>query len=154
MESKASVWQDSVWRRPLTDAERAALSQVPELEVEERLTESLAKIPDMPVATNFTARVMDAVDREEAKSTTFWFFRRDWRILLPRVMATAIVLIFTGIFWERYELSSQRVLLAKHVAQVASTKPIPSVEALSNFDAIQRMSQPVTADTEVLALMQ
>jgi hypothetical protein len=154
MESKPSGWQDSVWRRPLTEAERAALGQVPELEVEERLTESLAKMPDAPVATNFTARVMDAVDREEAMSTAHWLFRRDWRILLPRVMATAIILIFTGVFWERYELGSQRVTLAKNVAQVASAKPIPSVDALYNFDAIQRMSQPVTADTEVLALMQ
>lgn len=154
MESNASGWQNSVWRRPLTDSERAALRQVPELEVEERLTESLAKMPDVPVATNFTARVMDAVDREESTSTAFRFFRRDWRMLLPRIMATAIVLIFTGIFWERYELSSQRVTLVKNVAQVASTKPIPSVDALYNFDAIQRMSQPVTADTEVLALMQ
>ncbi len=138
----------------MTDAERAALAQVPELEVEARLTESLAKMPNVPVATNFTARIMDAVDREEAMSTASRFFRRDWRMLLPRVMATAIVLIFTGIFWERYELSSQRVILVKNVAQVASSKPIPSVDALSNFDAIQRMSQPVTADTEVLALMQ
>jgi len=41
MESKPSGWQDSVWRRPLTEAERAALGSValpifPELTVDEQ----------------------------------------------------------------------------------------------------------------------
>jgi hypothetical protein len=40
------------------------------------------------------------------------------------------------------------------VAQVTADQPVPSVEVLKNFDAIQRMSQPVTADKDLLALMQ
>jgi len=154
MESNASDWQESVWRRPLTDAERAAMGKVPDLEVEARLTASLAKLPNVPVASNFTARLMAAVELEESVPATTWRLRWNWRVLIPRVMATAAVLIFTGLFWEHYELSSQRRMLAENVAQVASAKPIPSLEALYNFDAIQRMSQPVAADKELLALMQ
>ena len=38
--------------------------------------------------------------------------------------------------------------MAKNVALVADT-PMPSVEALKNFDAIQRMSQPAQSDEEL-----
>jgi hypothetical protein len=36
---------------------------------------------------------------------------------------------------------------------VAGSQPLPSVDALKNFDAIQRMSQP-RADDQLLALLQ
>lgn len=154
MESKPSSWREMVWRRPLTDAERAALGKDPDLELEERLTENLAKIPDVPVPSNFTALVMAAVEREDAHRALPLFFRWNWRVFLPRVIAAAAVLVFTGTYWERYELNSQRSVLIQNVAQVASANPLPSLDALYNFDAIQRMSQPVAADKELLALMQ
>ncbi len=60
----------SVWRRKLTDAERAELCVQPEvaaeLEMESRLSEVLAKRPDIAVPSNFTSRVLQAVEREEA----------------------------------------------------------------------------------------
>jgi len=154
MESKPSGWRELVWRRPLTEAERAALRAEPDLELEACLAENLAKMPDVQVATNFTARVMAAVDREESVQRVPWHLRWNWRVFLPRIIATAAILVFTGTIWEHYELNSQRRLLARDVAQVASAKPVPSVDALYNFDAIQRMGQPVAADKELLALMQ
>jgi hypothetical protein len=154
MESKPSSWREMVWRRPLTDAERAALGKDPDLELEARLTEHLAKIPDIAVPSNFTAMVMAAVEREDALETAPSRFIWNWRVFLPRLAATAAILVFTGTIWERYELNSQRSVLAQNVAQVASAKPLPSLDALYNFDAIQRMSQPVAADKELLALMQ
>ena len=65
----------------------------------------------------------------------------NWRVLLPRDCRGGGILVFTGL-WERYELNSQRALLAQNVALVAQHSR-PSVEALKNFDAIQRMSQPL-----------
>ena len=47
---------------------------------------------------------------------------------------------------------SQRVALVKPIAAMASAQPMPEVEALKNFDAIQRMSQPARADDGLLAL--
>jgi hypothetical protein len=35
---------------------------------------------------------------------------------------------------------------------VTAAQPLPSVDALQNFDAIQRMSQPAHADEGLLAL--
>ena len=42
-------------------------------------------------------------------------------------------------------------MLAKNVALVTS-QPVPSVDALNNFDTIQRMGQPARPDNELLAL--
>jgi hypothetical protein len=154
MENKPSNWRESLWRRPLTDAERAALGTQPDLELEARLTESLAKMPDVPVASNFTARVMSAIELEETRRTRSWLLSWTWRGFMPRAIATATIMVFAGFGWQRYELNAQRSLLAKNVAQVAAAQPVPSVDALNNFDAIQRMSQPVDADKDLLALMQ
>ena len=60
---------------------------------------------------------------------------------------------FAGLALHRHELDARRAALAKNVALVAAAQPMPSVDALKNFDAIQRMSQP-HADEELLALMQ
>jgi hypothetical protein len=154
MESKPSSWLEMVWRRPLTDAERVAIGKDPELELEARLTESLVRMPDSPVPSNFTTLVLAAVDREGAARTAPMLLRRNWRNFLPRVIAAAAILVFTGTIWERYELNSKRSILATNVAQVASAKTVPGMDALYNFDVIQRMSQPVAADKELLALMQ
>jgi hypothetical protein len=65
------------------------------------------------------------------------------------------ILVFAGVSWQHYEnyaVNSQRTLLAKNVASVAAAQPLPSVDALQNFDMIQRMGQPARADDELLAL--
>jgi negative regulator of sigma E activity len=141
-----------LWRRKLSETERAALRAQPELEMEARLTDALAKIPDAPVASNFTARVLAAIELEEkpaARSRWRW----NWRLLWPRVAVAAAVLIFAGVSLQRYETNFHRIALAKNVAQLAA-QPLPSVDALENLDAIQRMSQPAHADTELLADLQ
>lgn len=155
MENKPSDWRETLWRRPLTEAERAALAAQPEpeLELEVRLTQSLAKLPDVPAASNFTARVLSAIELEEARPARQRFYRWNWRIILPRIVAISTIMLFAGVGWQRYEAISERIL-AKNVAQVAAEQPVPSVEVLNNFDAIRRMSQPVAADKDLLALMQ
>jgi hypothetical protein len=152
MENKAPDSNEFLWRGKLTQAERAALRAQPDLELESRLTESLAKIPDAPVASNFTARVLAAVELEETRRIRGWNFSWNWHALFPRIAVTAVVLVFAGISFQRYEVNLQRTLLAKNVASVATAQPLPSVDALNNFDAIQRMSQPARADEELLAL--
>jgi negative regulator of sigma E activity len=158
MNDKPQNLRESLWRRQLTDAERAELRARPEtaadLELESRLSEMLAKIPDAPVASNFTARLMQAVAREESRPSRRWSFRWNWHVLLPRIAVTAAVVLFAGVTFHHYELVSQRTALAKNVALVAGSQPLPSVDVLDNFDAIQRLSQPAHADEELLALLQ
>jgi negative regulator of sigma E activity len=147
--------RELVWRRKLTDAERAGLDAQPEmqadLEIESRLSGVLARLPDAPVSTNFTARVLQAVERESARPrAASWSWT--WRVLVPRAAVAAVVIAFAGLGIHRYELNAHRAALAKNVVLVAAAQPMPSVDALKNFNAIQRMSQP-HADDELLALL-
>src|SRR5437879_3337601 len=92
------------WRRKLSAAEenelRAWLAAHPEAEaeweVEAGLTEALARMPNVPVASNFTARVLRAVEQEEAadaRSNRPELHRR-WPFLkwLPRTAVATMVL--------------------------------------------------------------
>jgi hypothetical protein len=147
--------RELLWRQKLTDAEWAGLCAQPEvqadLEIESRLSEMLARLPDAPVPSNFTARVLQAVERENMRPrATSWSWA--WRVLVPRVAVAAVVISFAGLGIHRHELNAHRVAFAKKVVLMAAAQPMPSVDALRNFNAIQRMSQP-HADDELLALL-
>ncbi len=150
MENNSSNLRESLWRRPPTEDE---LRAQPELQTEARLTAALGKISDAPVASNFTARVLAAIEREEksaARSPQGW----NWRSLFPRLAVATALLVFIGVTVQRYEASSHRQEIARSVAMVARAEALPSVDALENLDAIQRMSQSAHADGELLAVLQ
>jgi hypothetical protein len=148
--------RESVWRRKLTEAEHAGLCEQPEtqadLELESRLTEGLARLPDAAVPSNFTARVLQAVERETVLRPRPTVWQWSWRVLVPRLAVGVAVIGIAGLAYQRHEFN-QRARLAKNVALAAGAQPLPSVEALKNFDAIQRMGQP-HADEKLLALLQ
>ena len=149
--------RELAWRRKLTDAEKAGLRANPEmqadLELEARLSEALARVPDASVPSNFTARVLQAVEREESRGAPARGWSWYWRVLVPRVAVAVVVVGFAGLAYQHHEFG-KRAELAKDVALLAQAQPAPSVEALENFDAIQRLSQSVPrADNELLALL-
>jgi hypothetical protein len=151
MENKPSNLRESLWRRKLTDAERAELKTQPEWELEARLTQALAKMPDAPVPSNFVSGVLNAIELEEKRAfrTPAW----TWRLLLPRFAVAAAIMVFAGVGLQRHEASVHRAELAKNLAQIAATQT-PSMDALENLDAIQRMSLSGHADGELLAALQ
>jgi anti-sigma factor RsiW len=155
MKNELPQWRELLWRRKLTEAEEVELRTQPEvsadLEMEIRLSKTLARIPGVPVPSNFTARVMQIIELEEAKNTRLRSW--NWRLLLPRVAFAMVAIGLAGLALHRYELDTRRAAMAKGVAFVVAAQPLPSVEALKNFDAIRRMSQP-HADEELLALLQ
>jgi hypothetical protein len=118
--------------------------------IQNELRRLLSHLPDAPVASNFTARVMQVVELEESRQARKWNW--SWHVLLPRI-AIAAVLLFAGAALQRHELEAHRTAFARNVALIAGAQPLPSMDALKNFDVIQRMSQP-RADEELLALMQ
>jgi anti-sigma factor RsiW len=154
-----SKLRESSWRRKLTDAEQAELRAYfaahpdarADWEMDAALNGAFARLPDATVPSNFTARVLQAVDREAARPSG-WSW--NWHVLVPRVAFAAVVVTFTGLAVHRHEIYSQRVALVKSVALATGGQPVPSPEALENFDAIRRMSQPQHADDELLNLMQ
>jgi negative regulator of sigma E activity len=122
--------------------------------LQNELRELLSRLPDAPVASNFTARVMQQIDLEAARSSRKWNFILKWRAFLPRAAVAAVAIFFAGLAFHHHEIYSQHAAFAKNVALVAEAQPLPGVEALKNFDVIQRMGQPQRADEELLALMQ
>ena len=148
--------RELVWRRKLTEAERAGLRKQQEtqadFELESSLTEGLARLPDVAVPSNFTARVLQAVERETVRRSRPTVWQWSWRVLAPRLAVGVALIGIAGLTYQRYEFN-QCARLAKNVALATEAQPMPSVEALKNFDAIQRMSQP-HADEKLLALLQ
>jgi hypothetical protein len=117
------------------------------------LRELLSRLPDAPVSSNFTARVMRAVEMEGARRPRRWnFLAWNWHALLPRATVAAVMMAAIGFTFYQHEIDNRRFELAQNVALVAQSQPLPSVDVLQNFDAIQRMSQPARADEELLAL--
>jgi len=153
--------REASWRRKLTEPEqtmlRAYLAANPgeraDWEMESALNTALTRLPDVSVPSNFTARVLQAVEREESRPH-FWDWSWNWHQLLPRVAVAAVVITFTGLAVHHHDIYTQRTALVKSVALVTEGQAVPSPEALENFDAIRRMSQPQHADEELLALMQ
>lgn len=150
--------REQAWRRKLTNAERSQLQSQPEaqaeLELESHLSDVLARLPDTSVPSNFTARVLQAIEREEARAAQprSWSWYR--RVLIPRMAVAAVIIGFAGLAYQQYE-SDKRATLARNIALLAQAQPMPSVEALKNFDAIRRMSQATPGpDNELLSLLQ
>ena len=152
------------WRRKLTKAEaaqlRAWLSAHPDLradwDLEAGLNTALDGLPDMPVATNFTARVMQAVEREAASHRQhslplrrFWQWRPRW---LPRA-ALAGLLLGAGLFSYHEVRAARRAEMARSVATISSVPSLPSPQILKDFDAIWAMDPSPPADEELLMLL-
>ena len=149
--------RELLWRRPLSEAEQLRVRDCPEiraeLELEARLNAALDQLPAAPVPSNFTARVLQAVDLEDSRTIT-----RNWRWALPRwiprLAVTAAVVAVSAISWQHHEVVRQRVALARSVAAMAESSALPGVEALKNYDVIQRMGEAQRPDDTLLALMQ
>ena len=151
------------WRRKLTDTEqaelRAWLAAHPETraeaELEFALSGALAKLPDAPVSSNFTARVLQDIEREAmqpGRRPRHWAWV--WRVLVPRA-AVALLVVGVGVFgYERYRAAARLAAIKKSLMAVSEVRSLPSPEALEHFDEIRRMSSSPAADKELLALMQ
>jgi anti-sigma factor RsiW len=163
-ESRYPQVLETAWRRKLTATEeaelRAWLSAHPEAradwEVEAALNEHLAQLPDAPVSTNFTARVLQAVERESAaagRSATKWPWL--WRSLLPRAAFTGLFLVVAAFTYRESVAHHQRQLTqkAQSVVAVADVSALPDPETLQDFEAIRQMSSKPAADRDLLTVL-
>ena len=149
------------WRRKLTDAEEAELRSWLEAhpearadwEAETELEAALGRLPDAPVPGNFTARVLQAVERELAagpRRSGWWSrLRLQW---LPRAALASSVLA-AGLVSYHLVQNAERKKLAESVAAVADVSSLPSPDILQDFDAIRRSNPTATPDEQLLALL-
>jgi anti-sigma factor RsiW len=115
-------------------------------EEERALGRALQSLPDVPVSSNFTARVLQAVDLEEAREARKQpgWFPRGW----PR-LGWATVAALVAVLGVQEWRGVKRAQLMKDVTLVSNdiTK-LPSAEVLRDFDAIQQL--PSASDDELL----
>jgi anti-sigma factor RsiW len=153
--------REESWRRKLTPAEAAELHAWLEAHPEARadweadaaLTQALDRLPDAPVASNFTARVLQTVEGEAAAevrrsqaSWLHWSWRLRW---LPKVAVGAVILVSGLVSYH----SVQRAHRVEMVRSVAAVAEVPGPEILENFEAIRALSPAPPADEELLALL-
>ena len=151
------------WRRRLTGAEeaqlRAWLVAHPEaqadLEAEAGLNAVLGRLPDVPVPSNFTTRVVQAAEREAAAGLRQpgWKWgvwpRLRW---LSRVALTATV-VSAGVVSCLVIQDAQRKKLAESVVAVSAVSSLPGPEILKDFDAIRASNPTPLPDEQLLAVL-
>ena len=152
------------WRRKLSPAEegqlQAWLAAHPEnrgdWEADARLNEALQRLADVPVASNFTTRVLQAAEAEPRAgiATVERLQFRWWVAWLPRA-AFAAVLASVAVSSYHLGATARQKQLAAGVAAVANVTSLPSPEILKDFDAIKALPPASPqADLKLLAVMQ
>jgi hypothetical protein len=156
--------RESSWRRNLTPAEQAELQRFlaehPEArapwEAETALTRILGRLPEAPLASNFAAQILQAVEREDAAArrplgidTLSTWLRR----LGPRLAWTAGLVAVGLLTWQQHG-ATQRERVVAGAASVLQAAALPGPEVLQDFDAIQQLSQlPPATDQELLSAL-
>jgi len=147
------------WRRKLTIAEetqlRAWLAAHPDAqadwETETGLNEVLDRLPDAPVPTNFTDRVLEAValDTRIAGERSS-ILKRGWRWRLrwlPRAaLASGIACVVM--------VSCQYIRSANAVELFKGVALLPDPDIVKNFDTIRALNRTPVADEDLLKLFQ
>jgi anti-sigma factor RsiW len=152
------------WRRKLTNAEEAEmrtwLATHPEAEAdwqaEAGLNAGLGRLPDAPVPSNFTARVLQAVEREavaELRRPQGKWLTWLWLRWLPRA-AFAAVVVGVGLLSFHQVQAAHRKKLVESVAAVSAVSSLPSPDILKDFDAIRALNPTPAPDEQLLAVLQ
>ncbi|MEY2409930.1 MAG: hypothetical protein QOF48_2600 [Verrucomicrobiota bacterium] len=153
---------ETSWQRELTTAEKArldaCLAQHPawraDWQDESSLDAMLSRLPDVPVASNFTTLVLNEARRQAVSPRPRAFLGDLWRRLFPRRATGVVWLAVMGCLgWlavQQAQTSSQQrrnTELADFFKAAAPSDPV----VLQDFDAIRRLPQP--DDEELLAVL-
>ena len=152
------------WRRKLTEAEeaqlRAWLTARPEVQAdwhtEAGLNAALGRLPDVPVPSNFTARVLKAAEQEAAaelrrgeRRSPFWR-RLRW---LPKVAFATVILGAGLVSYHQFHAAWLREY-ANSVTAVSDVSSLTSPEILRDFDAIRVSNPTPLPDEQLLAALE
>ena len=156
-------------RRELTPEEMSRLEGYlaahPEARVgweEERaLSRAVQSLPDVPFSSNFTSRVLQALDIEQAREARLSQSRgRDWvRRLIPRFAWASVAVLIGVVAFQQFQTSKQEKFAKDVSFAAADLAKLPNPEILlQDFDAIQELGQISTvsasSDDELLRVLQ
>ena len=156
---------ETSWRRPLNEEEQARLEgwlaanpqTQADWEDEVILNQALARLPEPPVSSNFTALVMQAVERDEAAAlpprTFMDRLREIFRQRAPRV-AWVLALALAVWFGVRQQQRASHHELATGLATLVNVAAVPDPKALQDMEAIQQLSyRAAPEDEEILKVL-
>jgi hypothetical protein len=156
--------KEAGWRRALSGDEAAALQkflaahpQAREAWGEEAaLNRLLQRLPAAPVSSNFTARLLQAVQSAPARQTwRDWFAPAQW---LPESVAGRLamcsMMVCLGLFSFHESQAIHRARMARELAGVSRVAALPPIEWLKDFDTINGISQVKLADDDLLAALE
>jgi hypothetical protein len=156
--------KEAGWRRALNPAEESAVQKFLAAHPETReawgeeaaLNRLLERLPVPPVSSNFTARLLQAVQAAPARSTwRDWFAPAQW---LPEGLAGRVAMcsLMAGVclFSFREYQALHRVRMARELAGVSRLATLPPMEWLKDFDTINGISKVKVADDDLLAALE
>lgn len=155
--------EEQSWRKPLTPQEQQRLSQIlaarpsvrREWNEEQALNRCLNALPDAPVSSNFTARVIQAAQYEAMKKPRFSWNLTGWiRLHWAPASITAMLLVSFGLLGAREFQLTHRTQAARSIEEVTRVASLPEMDWLKDFETINRMSQVQVADNELLEVLQ
>jgi len=155
---------EASWRRKLTAEEeaqlRAWLAAHPEAQAdwddEALLTQQLERLPNAPLASNFTAQVMGKLELDLAREEREQRHSRmpKWWRWVPHYASVLIVVLLIGAGVHQYR-EHKRTEMARSVAQVTPFASVLKPDIIKDFDAIQQLRHvPIVSDEELLAALQ
>ena len=160
-ESEYQALLEKTWRGPLDPEEQARLDAWlatrpqarAEWESENALNRCIGQLPDAPLPSNFTARVLRALDKESAEaarraSVSDWL-RRWFRRPVVRI-AWAVLLLSAALIAYYEHQASTRNEVAKGLSVLAEVATLSDPVALQDFEAIERLSQAAPNDDDEL----
>jgi len=155
------------WRRKLTleeEAEmRAWLQAHPEVqaewELDAGLNEALSALPQVAVASNFNARVLESIKRENQvqsrgnlKERIAWFHGLIPKLAVAAVVITAGLISYEQIHAAKIRERERQAEVVKSFLTVSKLK-LPEPEILEDFETI-RQGAGFGADEKLLTLLQ
>jgi hypothetical protein len=160
------------WRRPLTVEEEARLQAwlalhpeaQAEWESEASLTHLLERLPEAPVASNFTAQVMQGLDAGPGRAIAIdvpagsWLQRLRGFLQAPgmRVGWAVLTVVMIAGLWYGYDrhLRDQRLQTAAGLTVLVNVTSLSDPVVLEDFEAIQRLSGVApSVDEELFAVL-
>jgi hypothetical protein len=153
--------REESWRRKLTAQEELSLRDYLATHSEARanwaeesaLNQLLGTVPDAPVSTNFTTRVLQNIASEEGRSQRdhVSFFRWPRLRWIPKIIVGG-AFVGAAIFSVGQYREAKRTEIARDISAVSQAATVPQVW-LQDFEAIRHLSQP-QVDDELLAALQ
>jgi anti-sigma factor RsiW len=124
-----------------------------EAELDAALDAALNYQSDAPVASNFTARVMQTIVADARREMRPIAPARNWwHKLMPRMALVAAVLCFGTLAYRQHLVGKQKDLTGT-AREIAGAQPLASATVIADFEVIRSLTpETAVADEKLLAL--